>query len=80
MWSQRRTGDTRTETRLLSLDELIEQAFHLRERSPVTLTLIKFSPTESAHELTIFKDGRAIVQGTEDLAEARSLYSRYIGA
>lgn len=30
-------------------------------------------------ELVLFKDGRAIVHGTEDPAEARSLYARYVG-
>jgi adenylyltransferase/sulfurtransferase len=32
------------------------------------------------HEMTIFPDGRAIVKGTQDVALARSLYARYIGA
>ncbi len=31
-------------------------------------------------ELTLFPDARAIVQGTEDPAKARSLYSRYVGS
>ena len=31
------------------------------------------------HELTIFRDGRAIVKGTTELAVARSLYARYVG-
>lgn len=31
------------------------------------------------HELIVFPDGRAIIQGTEDVAEARTLYARYIG-
>ncbi len=31
-------------------------------------------------EATVFQDGRAIVRGTDDLAVARSLYSRYIGS
>ena len=39
--------------------------------------LIKFSTPP--HELTIFKDGRAIIKGTEDAAVARSLYARYVG-
>lgn len=30
--------------------------------------------------LTLFRDGRAIIQGTQDLAVARSLYARYVGA
>ncbi|GAB4240188.1 MAG: thiazole biosynthesis adenylyltransferase ThiF [Acidobacteriota bacterium] len=30
-------------------------------------------------EVTVFRDGRAIIKGTDDPAEARSVYSRYIG-
>jgi adenylyltransferase/sulfurtransferase len=30
--------------------------------------------------LTVFPDGRAIIGGTEDIAEARTVYARYIGA
>ncbi|GIW74899.1 MAG: sulfur carrier protein ThiS adenylyltransferase [Phycisphaerales bacterium] len=32
------------------------------------------------YELTIFPDGRAIIAGTEDPAEARAVYARWIGA
>ena len=32
------------------------------------------------HVLTVFADGRTLVQGTEDVAEARSLHARYVGA
>ncbi|MDR0842573.1 MAG: ThiF family adenylyltransferase [Acidobacteriota bacterium] len=31
------------------------------------------------HQLTVFSDGRAIIQGTYDEAVAKSLYARYIG-
>lgn len=31
-------------------------------------------------EIVLFGDGRAIVHGTDDAAEARSLYARYVGA
>jgi adenylyltransferase/sulfurtransferase len=31
-------------------------------------------------EIVLFRDGRAIVHGTESPAEARSLYARYVGA
>ena len=33
-----------------------------------------------AHTITVFPDGRALIQGTTDVARARSLYARYIGA
>jgi adenylyltransferase/sulfurtransferase len=31
------------------------------------------------YELTIFRDARAIVRGTDDAAVARSVYARYVG-
>lgn len=40
--------------------------------------LLRF--TVGAHELTVFPDGRAIIKGTTDVAAARSLYARYVGA
>lgn len=33
----------------------------------------------NGYEMTIFPDGRAIIKGTEDPAQAKSLYARYIG-
>lgn len=33
-----------------------------------------------ANEVTVFRDGRAIVKGTDDISAARSLYSRYVGS
>jgi adenylyltransferase/sulfurtransferase len=40
--------------------------------------LLKFAA--DGCELTLFPDARAIVQGTDDLAKARSLYARYVGS
>ncbi|HZD49622.1 MAG TPA: ThiF family adenylyltransferase [Silvibacterium sp.] len=39
--------------------------------------LLRFQRGE--HTLTLFTDGRAIIQGTTDVAVARTLYARYIG-
>lgn len=39
--------------------------------------LVRFSAGE--HELTIFRDGRAIIRGVDDITQARSLYARYVG-
>ena len=39
--------------------------------------LIQFAADEL--QLTVFKDGRVIVQGTEDIALAKSMYARWIG-
>ena len=35
--------------------------------------------TAPPHELTIFRDGRAIIKGTAEVSVARSLYARYVG-
>lgn len=40
--------------------------------------LLKFAA--DGYELTVFQDARSIVKGTDDLALARSLYAKYIGA
>ena len=42
--------------------------------------LVRVKLREPACEMTLFRDGRAIVQGTEDPGVARSLYARYVGA
>ena len=40
--------------------------------------LLRF--TSGEYEMTVFRDGRAIVKGTDDISAARSLYARYVGA
>jgi adenylyltransferase/sulfurtransferase len=40
--------------------------------------LLKFAA--DGCELTLFPDARVIIQGTHDLAKARSLYARYVGS
>ena len=32
------------------------------------------------YDLTLFKDGRVIIQGTKDPAVARTVYAKYMGA
>lgn len=34
---------------------------------------------DAARSITLFRDGRAVVAGTEDTAEAKSLYARFVG-
>jgi len=42
--------------------------------------LLRFRPADWPEgELTLFRDGRAIVKGTTDESRARSLYARYLG-
>ena len=35
--------------------------------------------TIGEHQLTVFPDGRAVIGGTEDVSEAKSVYAKYIG-
>ena len=51
----------------------------LASAGPVVVNeyLVRF--TVGPHELTVFVDGRAIVKGTVDPAEARSVYARWVG-
>jgi adenylyltransferase/sulfurtransferase len=41
--------------------------------------LVRFREAGSGRELTVFPDGRAIIKGTSDPAEARVMYARFIG-
>lgn len=41
--------------------------------------LLRFRPSNADQSLTVFRDGRAIVKGTQDPAAARTLYARYVG-
>ncbi|HEV3299241.1 MAG TPA: thiazole biosynthesis adenylyltransferase ThiF, partial [Planctomycetaceae bacterium] len=68
-----------TERGQLALDEL---AVRLESSGDVQFNdyLLRLSPHGSAFELTVFRDGRAIIKGTDDLGIARGVYSRYIGS
>jgi adenylyltransferase/sulfurtransferase len=44
-----------------------------------TKYLVFFTDPVTGAQLTIFPDGRAIVKGTQDETEARSIYARYVG-
>ncbi|QQE11613.1 ThiF family adenylyltransferase [Planctomycetota bacterium] len=61
----------------------------LKQKLESTLTLTKANPfmlqldikeAENTYELTIFKDGRAMVRGTRDENIAKSIYAKYIGS
>lgn len=57
------------ETAWRSLGKVDRSAFFVR------LTL----PDPANQTLTLFRDGRAVIGGTEEIAAARSLYARYVG-
>lgn len=60
--------------------DFAELAVRLRPHGDVRSNdmLLRFQRGE--HTLTVFKDGRAIIQGTTDVGLARSLYARFVGA
>jgi len=63
--------------RSLDMDQLRHRlATHGEVRHNEFLVRLRVPP----HVLTVFADGRAIIQGTTDPATARSLYARYVGA
>ena len=61
----------------VSLEQLAER---LKLIAPVRVNefALRFFP--APFEMTIFKDGRAIVKGTTDIGVARSLYAKYVGS
>lgn len=63
----------------LSLDELVKgwSALGTVMKNPFLARLTVANPE---YDITVFKDGRAIIQGTDDLAIARGLYARYVGS
>jgi molybdopterin-synthase adenylyltransferase len=50
----------------------------LSNSGEVSYNLLKFAA--AGYEMTVFPDARCIIKGTDDLAVARSLYAKYIGA
>lgn len=61
--------------------DLASLAESLRSVGAVTANpfLVRVALREPAVQLTIFRDGRAIIQGTDDAAVARTVYNRYLG-
>jgi molybdopterin/thiamine biosynthesis adenylyltransferase len=46
-----------------------------------SIHLLRYQPNDDRQiDLSIFSDGRVIVHGVEDVARARTIYSRYLGA
>lgn len=63
----------------MSFDDLAER---LATSGSVTHNqyLLRLTLTEPDYDVTVFKDGRAIIKGTDDMGVARSVYSRFIGS
>ncbi|MGE0755418.1 MAG: ThiF family adenylyltransferase [Pirellulaceae bacterium] len=60
----------------IALESLAEQ---LASVGQVTRNRFLVRATIGPYQLTVFPDGRAIVGGTEDIAEAKTVYARYVG-
>jgi molybdopterin-synthase adenylyltransferase len=60
----------------ISLDDLAKR---LRDVGAVSYNAYLLRLQVNGYQMTVFPDGRAIVKGTTDPAEARSIYARYIG-
>jgi molybdopterin/thiamine biosynthesis adenylyltransferase len=53
---------------------------HVRANSLLLRLELPVRNGTPGHTITLFPDGRALIQGTTDVALARSLYARYIGS
>ena len=54
-------------------------AARLAEQAEVEFNDYLLRCRKASYEITVFSNGRAIVKGTEDAGQAKSLYSKYIG-
>jgi len=64
----------------LSLARLAERLERVgRVRRYEHLLKVEVPGPEGPYELTLFRDGRALIKGARDEAEAKSLYARYVG-
>jgi adenylyltransferase/sulfurtransferase len=63
----------------LALEEVAARLRQTGEASEIAVNSYLLRWKLDGREIVLFPDGRAIVQGTQDPAEARSLYARYVG-
>src|SRR5262249_16110382 len=57
-----------------------EMARRLARLGDVRHNAIMLRFTTEGHEFTVFPDGRAIVQGTNQIGKARTLYAKFVGS
>jgi adenylyltransferase/sulfurtransferase len=60
----------------ISLDELADK---LAAVGSVTKNRYLVRAAIDKYQVTVFPDGRAVIGGTEDVAEARTVYAKYVG-
>jgi adenylyltransferase/sulfurtransferase len=59
--------------------DFAELADQLRDVGEVSYNRYLLKLKTAEHEITVFKDARGVIKGTDDPGVARSLYARYIG-
>lgn len=64
---------------MVALD-VLEERLRPHGETSRTRHLLRAQLKSEGAELTVFRDGRAIVKGTSDPARARALYARFVGA
>ena len=62
---------------VISLDDL---ACQLEKVGEVTRNQFLLKLQVEGYELTVFPDARAIISGTDNIAEAKTIYAKYIGS
>jgi molybdopterin-synthase adenylyltransferase len=62
---------------IIDLKQLAEK---LKNAGEIKLNEYLLRLTVETYELTVFKDARAIIHGTDDISTARSVYARYVGS
>ena len=60
--------------------DLAAMAERLRPHGEVRFNQLLLQFRRGDHAITLFADGRALIQGTTDITVARTLYARYIGS
>ena len=76
--------DMQTPAEAASTPHLDALAARLHKHGLVTVNEFmlrtQISENDTQYEITLFRDGRAIVKGTEEPGIARSVYAKYVGA
>lgn len=60
----------------INLEKLAEK---LKSHGDIKLNEYLLRLTLEHYELTVFRDGRAVISGTDDASTARSIYAKYVG-
>lgn len=64
---------------IVDLQETAQRLAKLEEHQVSVTPFLVSMTMQSGQRLVIFRDGRVMVHGTKDIAEARTLYHRYFG-